>query len=56
MPALPDARLAPRLEKVAFQRVALESVNLERMLCPLGGQLRELYLDRTSLADRKSVV
>ena len=42
--------LAPKLAKIAFQRVVLESSNLERLLCPRGGQLRELYLDRTSLA------
>ncbi|KAK4699507.1 hypothetical protein P7C70_g6753, partial [Phenoliferia sp. Uapishka_3] len=46
--------LAPKLQKLAFQRVALESSNLERLLCPLGGQLKELYLDRTSLATCES--
>lgn len=50
----PATVLAPRLEKIAFQRVVLESRNLERLLCPLEGQLKELYLDRTSLATCES--
>ncbi|KAM0751165.1 hypothetical protein T439DRAFT_325312 [Meredithblackwellia eburnea MCA 4105] len=46
--------LAPNLRKIALQRVTLESANLERLLCPLSGQLTMLYLDRTSLSTCES--